>query len=534
MCSLGEGLRQRAARSWAAATGRASRAARRVRHPTLERLEPRQLLAVSVSISNSVAVPTSARSAFIGPLSPVPPPMLASFTTVPDSGAAGSGPWSSPGPGGPPVFQGTAKIVEDTILGGPPPWPATPPVTPPDQLRNAKPLPDSDLVQATGTVAASQGPMYFRITLNEGTASLDIQLQSSDRTRPVMELVMLLDESGHDLFSMRGDVGTSRLSLHVYLPPGYEHRSIYLSIAMPSPSAGLDSASGPSSPVGANPVVPPAVSQVTPVDPTTSGFVLQVTRESISVTSPASSDPTVLGPSQSTTSQAGARVGSPASLSPDETIQPVGTAPAGVRTSPPVALPIATGPLPSLSAAPLGGILAIEGDPTPRVAIRDTTAIDLALSDLAQVHEENDDNVALAAAEGTPVEFGPHDDGTVVTLRGPGGFPLLGSLLMAENRGVRPSAWGELPAISFARPPRLSPTTTNPDSGPSEEPASTLPRPPAAGAIRRVSIVAGVSIAFAFVSGLIFPALIDPFRPEASLRSTLRNLLPKRNRQDDV
>jgi hypothetical protein len=405
------------------------------------------------------------------------------------------------------------------------------PVAPPDQLRKARPLPDSDLMQATGAVAASQGPMLFRITLNQGTASLDIQLQSSDPTRPVMELVMLLDESGHDLYSMRGDVGTSRLSLYVFLPMEYERRALYLSIAMPS--TGLDSTSGPSSSVAANPDVPPTVSQATTSDPTTSGFVLQVTRQSISVSSPAGSAPTVLGPSQSTTSQTGARVGSPASLSPDETFQPVATASAVVRTSPQMALPVATGPLPSLSAAPLGGILAIEGDPTPRVAIRDTTAVDLALGDLAPVHEEIDDNLVLAAAEGTPVEFGPQDDGTVVALRGPGGFPLLGSLLIAENRVARSSAWGELPAISFARPLPVSPTT-NPDSGPSEEPASTRPGTPAARAIRRVSIVAGASIAFAFVSGLIFPALTDPFRPEAFLRSTLRNLLPKHDEPDDA
>src|SRR5205823_1158137 len=48
----------------------------------------------------------------------------------------------------------------------------------------------------------------------------------------------------------------------------------------------------------------------------------------------------------------------------------------------PIPVRVAIGPLPSRSAAPLGGVLGAPDDPTPAVSPNDTLVVDLALQDL--------------------------------------------------------------------------------------------------------------------------------------------------------
>jgi hypothetical protein len=119
-----------------------------------------------------------------------------------------------------------------------------------------------------------------------------------------------------------------------------------------------------------------------------------------------------------------------------------------------VATPVASGPLPSRAVAPLGGVFAT-GDSAPVPDPRDPSVIDLALIDLpaGEVGEDKPivDNSPRPVGGQTTSETDGMATGSVVVVRGPGGFPLFGSSLRTETRHGRSTPLPELPWGSGGR-----------------------------------------------------------------------------------
>lgn len=263
-----------------------------------------------------------------------------------------------------------------------------------------------------------------------------------------------------------------------------------------------------------------AVSGPQPTDPSIFSFVLTVTRQSQGTNSSGGSQGgagTPVSPSQGTTAET-------PWISPDPSTTSAGAALPGIiepETLPTDPVQVAIGPLPTRAPAPLGGVLSSQEDPAPRVVGQDEAAVDIALMEL-----QNEDGLPLppddAQALGSTGE-------PVVALRGSGGFPLFGSNLIASGSGSRQISADDLPKIGVQRvsaepvsmPADLAEVpkvTAEPLGGRTEE-----------GTVRRYSTLACVSVAFAFVSGLVLPDLTDPFRlkSRAERRSSLRRLLRK-------
>src|SRR5262249_22339802 len=130
-----------------------------------------------------------------------------------------------------------------------------------------------------------------------------------------------------------------------------------------------------------------------------------------------------------TTGQSGARpdLSGPGGSNPTSTVRLTLTEPSEVvltRSSPAVRVIVATGPLPSLAAGPLGGVLAAVDEETV-VDPRDPSVVDVALLDLPSEGFETPDSTGTAADSLDPAAsvgvYGP-----LVSVRGPGGIPLLG------------------------------------------------------------------------------------------------------------
>jgi hypothetical protein len=198
---------------------------------------------------------------------------------------------------------------------------------------------------------------------------------------------------------------------------------------------------------------------------------------------------------------------------------------------PPGPIPVALGPLPSRSAAPLGGVLASD-ESAPEADRRDPSVVDLALLDLpvgrarGGLDAGTDPGLVLdAGVAGTPGSARE----AVTALRGPGGFPLLGSSLLTEPQ----PGFGPLPRPAALTLTRASRVESAPGEPPASPTAADAPPDPAASsrarAVRRTSLFAGFTVAFALTLSLTFPDLTDPFRPDdGAPRSWVRDLKPKR------
>jgi hypothetical protein len=208
--------------------------------------------------------------------------------------------------------------------------------------------------------------------------------------------------------------------------------------------------------------------------------------------------------------------------------------------------PVATGPLPGRAAAPLGGVLA-DVDPAPEADQRDPAVVDLALLDMPGDAPDPAENGNPRSAAGQTDAASGRDP--VVALRGPGGAPLLGSSLLTDPRAGRGPTVVSLAALTGAsREPRLDAAELA-DHCPADAPP--LPADPRAGsrasspeiepararAVRRTSILAGLSVAFAMTLSLTLPGFTDPTPSEDdddSPRSWVRSLLPRRRGHDSI
>ena len=192
---------------------------------------------------------------------------------------------------------------------------------------------------------------------------------------------------------------------------------------------------------------------------------------------------------------------------------------------------VATGPLPSRTAAPLGGVLA-KGDPVPLVDSRDAAVIDLALLDLMGARDvDSDDQTVISVTDPSGAGSTTHEpeDGGLAG-RGLGGLPLLGSSMTDFSRSIRKR---DLPRIDETEPDVTKPRSgaQSPPQGSSLDPLVTEPvsdsgvQPqPMSG--RRISALAGLSIMAAFTVGLVLPEFsgkrLRRFRTWSRIRRFLR------------
>jgi hypothetical protein len=160
--------------------------------------------------------------------------------------------------------------------------------------------------------------------------------------------------------------------------------------------------------------------------------------------------------------------------------------------------------------------------------------VDLALLDLpveaAPAAVPAQDAAEPADGLPPPVTGGPRPRlgrGAVVALRGPGGAPLLGSSLLTEPASTRPLV---LPGRLLAARDAVGgqgPLAAEAAGGASSSSSATDRS--RARAVRRTSVLAGLSVAFALTLGLTLPDVTDPVcRDDDAPRSWLRRLKPRR------
>ncbi len=391
--------------------------------------------------------------------------------------------------------------------------------------KTADVLPTQPNVTVSNTLVSNQpGPVYC-IELDPGMERLIIDIRVNKSSTTIQPGVMIFDQDHHKLMEALADPTihgfhivfvTANFSVHGRLP-----HLLYLKFFMPPNMAAGNSGTGTNATLDA--------STITTTGPTSSAFQMNVQRQTlIAATLAFSATPTVLGqgltalPSFVGTAFGGLRETGLASLAASVTTSPLPV----VTDLTELTVPgrIATGPLPTRASAPFGGVLGGDDDPAPVVSREQTAAVDLALTALspAKNHESGRANTLDAAPLVTN-----EGDGAVVSLRGPGGFPLLGTALIANLPSARVGLADRLPTISFARSTTMPADDLTPVT-PSEETAPESPTTRRTSrTMRRVTALTGISLALALVSSAILPDVHDPSRAEPAPRSRLRNFLPR-------
>jgi hypothetical protein len=297
----------------------------------------------------------------------------------------------------------------------------------------ALPLPDQSQVTVFGTLDLQHGQRVYQIPQDPRTHDLGIEVTSATPgSLLTIAEIALFDATGRKIADTTSGPEPGVLSMDVGLVRMNRFSGIYLKIAA-APSA-LASAATESGSVSDN-------------------FVLQVTQNP----QPASGPSPASGPQGAPPALAGVEPSSlaPRPVSHDELLSGLGETPLPLSTweegiaspgLPPVgssatalagqALPlVVTGPLPERAGGPLGGFLT-EGDPVPQLDRHDPALIDLALIGLAEPLPGADDADLAAVLADLGIEIEPRSgvpasgstststSTSLVTLRGPGGFPL--------------------------------------------------------------------------------------------------------------
>lgn len=299
---------------------------------------------------------------------------------------------------------------------------------PPEDLSTAQPMPDTQSLQLEGQNSIDRPSTLYRIPIDVTTRSLSVEVRSSELSRSIQEQISLIDESGRTLFSVVPHEGMSSIKVDVTPmlkgTPPHLH-SLYLKVAWlpPASSIGIGAGYAPTSGSGGTATDP----QYTSTSLNTSQadrFTIAVTRES----APLSQWQTI--PSESSSPPSTPETSLPMSIPTPPTSEPSSTVVAEVmdRVSPPSAVisvsrSVNSSALPTLSAAPLGGVLSL-GGPTTRVKRTEGEIPDLALFDFDAVP------VAVAPVRnGAGNEAAGESASELVRLRGTGGFPLMGSMM---------------------------------------------------------------------------------------------------------
>jgi len=417
-------------------------------------------------------------------------------------------------------------------------WVDDPPDESLEALLGAKDLPGAGSFAVNGQLDSTKNQEYYRLPIDLAGGPVKIEVRSREPASPLADGVTLFDETGHKL--MQSMPGPGAFSIAVSIPAGMldtrgnRIRAIYLKIEAAKPWTPGDDGTSPASPSPDSETQPGAGYGGAITDPGSnqgSSYILVVKRQTNNT--PYNRDPwqnssgNVQAPPEPKSSEATteAGYGGGGGLRGDD-FEPLSTVATGLSPAP---ARVASGPLPSFSAAPLGGILAASDDLTPPVSQGDTLVVDLALQDLPRVNtpgrpEAVEGGEALAFDD--PARHEAESEGALVVLRGSGGFPLFGATLVAGAHGDEPPGpdEGGLPVFAFA--PTEAPTPVAEPEG-----LSPLPEPvkdDGVDAVRRVSATAGVTVAIAFVTGVALPDLTDPTRAKPSAQTRLRRILSRR------
>jgi hypothetical protein len=369
----------------------------------------------------------------------------------------------------------------------------------------ARHLPWATSVEVSDQLGPYQPDVYYRVPVGATAEAITIDLDAPYAPPHVATELSVYDGTGRRLTVQRQFPGTGPFSLSLRstgAPPGPDGlREFFLRVHYEREAADESPAAATGSYVVGGVVQP---SDLQPVS-----FTLEIRREDLGL-SLLTRGPGDAGDAFQGTSDVGSAwipVGTTGTV---ESVDGEGIPPpssASDLPGPPAAMPVpvATGPLPSRAAGPLGGIFGPGGDPTTVVDRGRAAAIDLALLDLIPPGD------AEAAGEGE----------AVVALRGPGGFPLVGSAMVATRRAAGTDE-GELPPLALDLDEDGPPASGR---EPAETPRSRLTR--IEGLARRAPAWSGVSVALVLVSGAVLPSLTESRPTPRGPRSILRRLLPE-------
>lgn len=401
---------------------------------------------------------------------------------------------------------------------------------PPEDLSGAQPMPDAQSLQVEGQNSFDRPSTLYRIPIDMTTRSLSVEVRSSEMSRSIQEQVSLIDESGHTLFSVVPHEGMSSIRVDVTPmlkgTPPHVH-SLYLKVAWlpPASSTGIGVGYAPTTGTGGTASDP----QYTSTSLNTSQadrFTIAVTRES----APLSPWQTIPSESSSASSTPETLLPVPVTTPPSATTSSAIVAEVMDRVSPPAAMvsaprSVTSSALPTLGAAPLGGVLSL-GGPTTRVKRTEGEIPDLALFDFEAVP------LAVAPARGRKVSDAPGETASeLVRLRGTGGFPLMGSMMArAGSPGLAPGtahlATVDPNSTESERP--LEATETPPDSADVHELALSLLEetpeaedqgsPNALGGT--IALAPGLTLWVLPTSWLLLPEVTDRARRNQSRRVT--------------
>ncbi len=344
-------------------------------------------------------------------------------------------------------------------------------------------LPDGPIVTVVGALNSGQTANYYHVPLDGNTSRLWFNMHAFPSMKPSDEQLAVFDEEGRLIADLEPSSGSTSVTVNV--PSAHlESGETGLVVEVASAAEGSSGASAPSI----------AREEM---------YVVQIARLGNSADRVAWGSG--LGASLSSSRGSAAQTLYPSLPPPTsaayEEVNDLGLVNEGEPTDL-VAGPVPTGPLPSRSAAPLGGVLG-DGDPVPEVDRRDAVAIDLELIGLP--------TDALQALDVPPAEVA-EAAGRLAEVRGSGGFPLLASgpvtppLRPLAKLPALPRRWAS-PSVVSAEPKPEPPHLEESEAEPSSKSTSL-----------RSSIGTGVTVALSLVFGLLLPDLADavPERDEPS------------------
>jgi hypothetical protein len=338
-------------------------------------------------------------------------------------------------------------------------------------------LPDGPFVTVVGALNPGQIANFYHVPLDGNTERLWFNMHAYPSMKPPDEQLAVFDDEGRMIADLAPSSGSTSLTVSI---PGAHLDAGDTGLVLEVASA--DGASG----AGASSTLREEM------------YMVQIARLSASTNRVAWGSN--LNASPSTSRESAAPVLNPSLTVPTSAAYEAGSDPGLVNEGEPsdvVAGPVPTGPLPSRSAAPLGGVLG-DGDPVPEVDRRDAVAIDLELIGIP-----TDELLALDVPPAEVVDGG----GRLAEVRGSGGFPLLASgpvsppLRPLAKLPTLPRRWASPSVVSFEPnpgPPRLEAIEAEPSRSSS------------------LSASAGTDLTFAvsLVFGLLLPDLADAFERE--------------------
>jgi len=429
-------------------------------------------------------------------------------------------------------------------------------ITPPAAISAGSPVHVStgQPVDVSGTIDPGQASLIYRVVVGAGTSSLNIVLNSSDGITPLNESIVVLDATGRTLADAQPLPGATSLSVDLNT---LGHRGLslagqvlYLKVsplnsAVPTPRRSTGALAPPTVSFGAG------LNNVNSPLGTSDSFVLTFVPGSVTYGASAGNT-NLFNPPKSNEPPAPVATSGTNAPQPQPQPQPprgpdapvvvtlvpvavaIAPAPAATAVVPlstslaPVS--VATGPLPSRAIFfPTTGL---EGDSRSIDRANPSPFVDMALMDLpaSPSRESLVENEKESQAEEELTVVAEEDfsqNGPVVSLRGPGGFPLFGTTIALSGRAFPENPEVAQSQIQTQRVP-IGPAVS---TLPSASRAETRSRKSSAGkplAVTRTNLVSGtIALVMAFSSGLSFPMFVEPASDRRKRWSVLRRYFAK-------